>query len=44
MIISGGENITSVEVEHTLARHPAVLDAAVVGAPTPSGAKSRLPT
>ncbi|NUP32564.1 MAG: AMP-binding protein [Streptomycetaceae bacterium] len=35
VIISGGENITSVEVEHTLARHPAVLDAAVVGAPHP---------
>ena len=33
VIISGGENITSIEVEQTLARHPAVLESAVVGAP-----------
>lgn len=30
VIISGGENISSVEVEHALMRHPAVLEAAVV--------------
>ncbi len=30
IIISGGENISSLEVEETLYRHPAVLDAAVV--------------
>jgi fatty-acyl-CoA synthase len=31
VIISGGENISSVEVEATLLRHPAVQEAAVVG-------------
>ncbi|MBU1375628.1 MAG: AMP-binding protein [Alphaproteobacteria bacterium] len=35
MIISGGENIYSVEVEDVLARHPAVLEYAVVGLPDP---------
>ncbi len=33
MIISGGENIYSIEVENTLYEHPAVLEAAVYGAP-----------
>jgi fatty-acyl-CoA synthase len=33
IIISGGENIPSVEVEQALVTHPAVLEAAVVGAP-----------
>ncbi|WP_166354498.1 AMP-binding protein [Phytoactinopolyspora limicola] len=32
VIISGGENISSVEVERTLDSHPAVLESAVVGA------------
>ena len=33
VIISGGENISTIEVEQVLARHPAVLDCAVVGVP-----------
>jgi len=33
IIISGGENISSIEVEETLYRHPAVLFAAVVAKP-----------
>ncbi|TQC49665.1 hypothetical protein EEB14_08540 [Rhodococcus sp. WS4] len=31
VIISGGENITSIEVEQAIASHPAVLEVAVVG-------------
>jgi fatty-acyl-CoA synthase len=31
MIVSGGENISSVEVEHALAAHPDILEVAVVG-------------
>jgi long-chain acyl-CoA synthetase len=33
MIISGGENIYSVEVEQALSSHPAVLEVAVIGIP-----------
>jgi fatty-acyl-CoA synthase len=35
IIISGGENISTVEVETVLYRHPAVLEAAVVALPDP---------
>lgn len=35
MIISGGENVYSVEVENAIGTHPAVLEAAVVGVPHP---------
>ena len=31
VIVSGGENVSSVEVEHALAAHPAVREVAVVG-------------
>jgi fatty-acyl-CoA synthase len=33
IIISGGENISTVEVEHAIESHPAVLEVAVVGVP-----------
>lgn len=35
IIISGGENISSIEIEDALYRHPAVLAAAVVAKPDP---------
>ncbi len=35
VIISGGENISSVEVEGVLMRHPAIQEIAVVGMPDP---------
>ena len=33
MIISGGENIYSIEVERVLGEHPAVTEVAVIGVP-----------
>ena len=33
VIITGGENVYSTEVEHRLAEHPAVLEVAVIGVP-----------
>jgi fatty-acyl-CoA synthase len=35
IIISGGENISSIEIEEALYRHPAVMEAAVVARPDP---------
>jgi len=36
IVISGGENISTIEVESVLYRHPAVLEAAVVARPDPN--------
>ncbi len=44
VIISGGENISSLEVEEVLYRHPAVLTAAVVAKPDEKWARYRRPT
>ena len=33
MIITGGENVFSTEVENVLYSHPAILEAAAVGVP-----------
>jgi len=40
VIISGGENVSSLEVEDALYRHPAVLAAAVVAQPDPRWGES----
>ena len=40
VIISGGENISSVEVEAVLLRHPAVQEVAIVGLPHPRWGES----
>ena len=40
IIISGGENISSLEIEECLYRHPAVLEAAVVARPDPKWGES----
>jgi fatty-acyl-CoA synthase len=40
VIISGGENISSIEVEGALLRHPAILEVAVVGMPHPAWGES----
>jgi fatty-acyl-CoA synthase len=33
IVVSGGENISTIEVEQALLSHPAILEAAVIGAP-----------
>ena len=40
IIISGGENISSLEVEEALYRHPPILEAAVVARPDPKWGES----
>jgi acyl-CoA synthetase (AMP-forming)/AMP-acid ligase II len=40
MIVSGGENIYSREVEEALLLHPAVAEAAVIGVPDPKWGES----
>jgi fatty-acyl-CoA synthase len=35
IIVSGGENISSIEVEQAIVAHPAVLECAVIGIPHP---------
>jgi acyl-CoA synthetase (AMP-forming)/AMP-acid ligase II len=40
MIITGGHNVYSVEVEHALAAHPDISDVAVVGRPHPDYGES----
>src|SRR5215471_9936288 len=40
IIISGGENISSLEVEEVLTQHPAIMEAAVVARPDPTWGES----
>jgi len=40
MIITGGENVYSIEVENVLYSHPAVLEAMVIGIPDPKWGES----
>lgn len=42
MIITGGRNVYSVEVENALAGHPDILDVAVIGVPNPDYGESIL--
>ncbi len=40
MVVSGGENIYSREVEEVLLQHPAIAEAAVIGVPDPKWGES----
>lgn len=40
MIVAGGENIYSIEVENAISSHPAVIEVAVVGVPHPKWGES----
>lgn len=42
MVISGGENVYSAEVENALAKHPSVANCAVIGVPDPKWGESVL--
>ena len=44
IIISGGENISSIEVEQTICAHPAVLECAVIGIPHERWGDDRRPS
>ena len=44
IIISGGENISSLEVEEVLYQHPDVIEAAVVARPDRNGARRPRPS
>ena len=44
IIISGGENISTVEVEQALVSHDAVLDVAVIGVPDEKWGERPAPT
>ncbi len=41
MIVTGGENVYSTEVENAVASHPAVLQVAVIGIPQRAVGRSR---
>ena len=43
LIKSGGEWISSVEIENELMAHPKIAEAAVIGVPHPSGPSGRSP-
>ena len=42
MLISGGENVYPAEIENVLLGHPAIVDAAVIGVPSPKWGESPL--